>query len=46
MEIALDDVAAEIGVDLYDVLVAFENALQKQSLSARLRAAAMNKAKD
>ena len=34
---ALDSVADEIGVDLYDVLVAFEDALQKQGLSARLK---------
>ena len=43
---ALDDVADEIGVDLYDALVAFENALQRQSLSARLRNAAGKKAQD
>ena len=41
---AFDSVAEEIGVDLYDVLVAFEDAMQNQPLAARVRAAAASKA--
>ena len=42
---ALEDVAQEVGFDLYAALVAFDDALQKRPLSERLRVIAENKAK-
>lgn len=41
---ALDGLSEEVGVDLYDVLVAFEDALHKQPFSERIRSATPRRA--